>query len=76
MRSPDTRKITGHSWDLVRLSSHQAIEAESSGMSLNAWADETLTSVVKEGRAEFQRPKATGKPTRKAGRSLDGPQDG
>ena len=40
-----------------------AIEAESSGMSLNAWVEETLTSVVKERRAEYQRTKAPEEPS-------------
>jgi len=38
-----------------------AIEAESSGMSLNAWVEETLTSVVKETRPSFERPRKAGK---------------
>ena len=44
-----------------------AIEAESSGKSLNAWVEETLTSVVKERRVHYRRSKAPGKPSEKDG---------
>jgi len=40
-----------------------AIEAESSGKSLNAWVEETLTSIVKERRASYMSPKVPGNPT-------------
>lgn len=42
-----------------------AIEAESSGMSLNAWVEETITSVVKERRPGYQRSKGPAKPAAK-----------
>ena len=42
-----------------------AIEAESSGMSLNAWVEETITSVVKERRSGYQRSKGPAKPAAK-----------
>jgi predicted HicB family RNase H-like nuclease len=38
-----------------------AIEAESSGMSLNAWVEETITSVVKEHRPRYRQPKGPAK---------------
>jgi len=42
-----------------------AIEAESSGMSLNAWVEETITSVFKERRSGYQRSKGPAKPAAK-----------
>ena len=51
-----------------------SIEAEASGMSLNAWVEATITSVVRENRPEYGEPRDTKKKrgSRKPKRSVSG----
>lgn len=45
-----------------------AIEAEASGMSLNAWIEATLSTVVREGRPEYGENRAAGRTPKKGKR--------